>query len=134
MVEVMRRRAAASGVDNLEARVMDMEQLQFADDSFDAVTCRWGYMFCPDAVSALIESRRVLRPGGRLALAVWDLPANNPWLSSFVSAINHVAPSASPPDPKALGPFRLSDRGELEALLGAAGFSRSSIESVPFRF
>lgn len=134
MVEVVRRFAAAAGADNLEARVMDMERLEFPDDSFDAVTCRWGYMFCPDVVGALAESRRVLRPGGRLALAVWDVPAKNAWLTRIVDAINDVAPPATPADPKALGPFRLCDRDELEAFMRAAGFASPEIESVPFSF
>ena len=123
MVEVVRRRAAAAGADNLEACVMDMERLEFADGSFDAVTCRWGYMFCPDVVGALAESRRVLRPGGRLSLAVWDVPAKNAWLTGIVDAINDVAPAATPADPKALGPFRLCDRHELEGFMRAAGFA-----------
>ena len=86
------------------------------------------------AVKALAESRRVLRPGGRLALAVWDLPAKNAWLSAFVAAINEVSPPAAPPDPKALGPFRLCDRDQLEGFLRSAGFSGPSLESVPFSF
>ncbi len=134
MVEVVRRRAAAAGVDNLEAQVMDMERLEFADGSFDAVTCRWGYMFCPDVVGALAESRRVLRTGGRLALSVWDLPAKNPWLTGIVDAINDVAPATTPADPKALGPFRLCARDELEGLMRAAGFASPILESVPFSF
>jgi ubiquinone/menaquinone biosynthesis C-methylase UbiE len=134
MVEVIRRLAAAAGVDNLEARVMDMERLEYPDGSFDAVTCRWGYMFCPDVVGALAESRRVLRPGGRLSLAVWDVPAKNAWLTGIVDAINEVAPPTTPPDPKALGPFRLCDRNELEGMMRAAGFDSPRLESVPFSF
>ncbi len=134
MVEVVRRRAVAAGADNLEARVMDMERLEFADGSFDAVTCRWGYMFCPDIVGALAESRRVLRPGGRLSLAVWDLPEKNPWLTGIIGAINDVAPPATPSDPKAAGPFRLCAQDELEGLMRAAGFASPIFESVPFSF
>jgi len=134
MVNVLRRRIVAGGINNMDAQVMDMESMSLPDASFDAVTCRWGFMFPPDPVKALAESRRVLRPGGRLALAVWDLPAKNAWLSAFVAAINEVSPPAAPPDPKALGPFRLCDRDQLEGFLRSAGFSGPSLESVPFSF
>ncbi len=43
--------------------------------------CRWGYMLMADPAAALAETRRVLRPGGRLALAVWDSIERNPWAS-----------------------------------------------------
>ena len=134
MVEVIRRRATRDGATNVEARVMDMERVEFEDGSFDAVTCRWGYMFCPDVVSALAETRRVLKPGGRAVLAVWDLPAKNPWLATTIGALNEVAPPSAPPDPNALGPFRLSDRARLENDMREAGFATLSLESVSFSF
>jgi SAM-dependent methyltransferase len=134
MVEAVRRRAAADGVDNVEARVMDIEHIDLPDATVDAVTCRWGYMFCPDLRRALDESQRVLRVGGRLSLAVWSLPAANPWLGTFVNVLNQVAPSPTPPDPNALGPFRLADRARLDDLLRSAGFADHSIDTVNFGF
>jgi len=131
MVDVTRRKAQAAGVDNLEARVMDMEEIDFPDASFDAVTCRWGFMFPPDPVKAMAESRRVLRPGGRLVAAVWDVPARNPWLSNIPQAVNQVQP-APPADPDAPGPFRLAEAGRLETLLRQAGFASVEVEQLPF--
>ena len=81
MVEVARRRAEALGVTNVEHRVMDAERLELEDDSVDGVLCRFGYMLMPDPEAAFDETRRVLRPGGRLALAVWRSPERNPWIS-----------------------------------------------------
>ena len=113
---------------------MDIEHIDFPDATVDAVTCRWGYMFCPDLRRALDESRRVLRVGGRLSLAVWSPPAENPWLGTFVNVLNQVAPSPTPPDPHALGPFRLADRARLDDLLRSAGFADHSIDTVNFSF
>lgn len=134
MVEAVRRRAAADGVDNIEARVMDIAHIDLPDAAVDAVTCRWGYMFCPDLRRSLDESRRVLRVGGRLGLAVWSAPTENPWLGAFVNVLNQVAPSSTPPDPDALGPFRLADRARLDDLLRGAGFADHSIDTANFSF
>ncbi len=134
MVEVMQRRCAVDGINNVETRTLDIEQIDFPDGSFDAVTCRWGYMFCPDLARALRESERVLKPGGRLTLAVWSPPDENPWLETFLRVLNQVAPPAAPPDPDALGPFRLSDRAHLDDLLRSTGFADFSIETVSFSF
>jgi len=78
MADVTRRRAQRLGLDNLDAREMDAQALAFADASFDAATCRFGLMFCPEPVRAASEVRRVLKPGARFALAVWDAPEKIP--------------------------------------------------------
>jgi ubiquinone/menaquinone biosynthesis C-methylase UbiE len=134
MLEVVRRRASADGLDNVETQVMDIEHLQFPDGSFDAVTCRWGYMFCPDLAKAFSESRRVLKPDGRLTFAVWGPPAGNPWLGTFVSGLNEISPPPAPPDPDALGPFRLSDRARIEGLLRETGWSDWALDPIDFHF
>ena len=66
MVEVTRRRAREAGLDNVETRVMDLENIEFADGSFDAATCRFGVMFCPEPLRALSEVKRVLKDGAAL--------------------------------------------------------------------
>ena len=65
------RRRIADGVGNLEAQTADMQDLPFADGSFDRVTCRFGIMFAPEPARAFAEVRRVLRPGGKCAFMVW---------------------------------------------------------------
>jgi ubiquinone/menaquinone biosynthesis C-methylase UbiE len=57
----------------LKARlsVMDAEELTFPDESFDFVTCGFGIMFFPDQDRALAQMRRVLKPGGCLAVSTW---------------------------------------------------------------
>jgi ubiquinone/menaquinone biosynthesis C-methylase UbiE len=134
MVEVVKRRAAAEGIPNLETRVMDIERMDLGDESVDAVTCRWGYMFCPDLDAAMAHSKRVLRPGGRLSLAVWSRPEDNPWLGLVVSALDRVAPQSGLADPDALGPFRLSDPRRLTGVLRSVGLADYALEVVGFRF
>ena len=78
MVEVARRHSTGLGLRNVEHRVMDAERIELEDDSVDGVLCRFGYMLVPDPAAACSETRRVLRPGGRLALAVWRGSDRNP--------------------------------------------------------
>jgi SAM-dependent methyltransferase len=130
MVAVTRRKAERLGLDNVEAREMDAQALAFADHSFDAATCRFGLMFCPDPVRAASEIRRVLRPGARFALTAWDLPAKNPFFTVLAGVVAEFMP-VPPPDPTAPGPFRLAAPGELERVLREAGFHDISVESRP---
>jgi ubiquinone/menaquinone biosynthesis C-methylase UbiE len=131
MLAVTERKARALGLDNVELAVMDAEQLRFPDASFDAVTCRFGLMFCPDPARAASEIRRVLRPGGRFAVAVWDEPHKNPFFTTIAKPLASFVPTP-PPDPTAPGVFRLAPPGELEAVLRAGGFSEVRVESLPF--
>ena len=130
MVAVTKRKAEKLGLDNLEAREMDMQALTFPDASFDAATCRFGLMFCPDPVKAASEIRRVLKPQARFATAVWDVPAKNPFFTSIMGALGEFV-TLPPPDPTAPGVFRLAPPGELERVLKAGGFSSVAVEARP---
>jgi SAM-dependent methyltransferase len=79
MLDGARARADALGLHNVEFQRLNAEWIDLPVASVDAVLCRWGYMLMADPSSALSETRRVLRPGGRLALAVWDAAEGNPW-------------------------------------------------------
>ena len=130
MVAVTRRTAQRLGLDNLEVQEMDAQALTFPDESFDAATCRFGLMFCPDPVKAVSEIRRVLKPGARFATAVWDVPAKNPFFTSITGVLAEFVPMPTP-DPTAPGVFRLAPPGELERVLKAGGFSTSTVEPRP---
>jgi uncharacterized protein (DUF924 family)/SAM-dependent methyltransferase len=130
MVEATRRRAARGGVDNLEAREMDAEQIDAPDATFDAVMCRFGLMFCPDPACAAREMHRVLRPGGHFAIAVWDTMEQNPYFSTL-TAIGKYVPMP-PPMPNLPGPFRLSPPGALEGVMREGGFTDVRVESRSF--
>jgi ubiquinone/menaquinone biosynthesis C-methylase UbiE len=133
MVEVGRRRAAELGLRNVEHRVIDAERIELEDDSVDGVLCRWGYMLMVDPAAALAETRRVLRPEGRLALAVWREAPRNPWvaLAGRVLAERGYAP---PPEPGAPGMFTMASDERTRELLEGAGFDVERLEEVPVRF
>jgi ubiquinone/menaquinone biosynthesis C-methylase UbiE len=130
MVEVTQRKMDRLDLHNVDVRQMDAQALVFADNTFDAATCRFGLMFCPDPVRAAAEVRRVLRPGARFALAVWDEPAKNPFFTSLSAVLAQFVP-APPPDPNAPGVFRLAPPGELAHVLKEAGFSHVTVEARP---
>lgn len=95
------------------------ESLPFPDDSFDAVVSQFGLMFFADRRQALREMMRVLVPGGRLAVAVWDSLDNIP---AFASEVELLEQTAGRPAADALrAPFALGDRKELAALFSQAG-------------
>jgi SAM-dependent methyltransferase len=127
MLDGARERATALGLSNVEFRVLNAEWIDEPVASFDAVLCRWGVMLMTDPGAALGEVRRVLRPGGRLALAVWDELEANPWAALAAQELRDRGiggPAGGP------GPFALADRGRLRELLQEAGFDVLAIEAV----
>jgi len=71
--------ARERGLGQIETRAMDGETLDLPDESFDAVLCRLGLMYMPRPVTALKDWRRVLKAGGRVAVAVFSTPDHYPW-------------------------------------------------------
>jgi ubiquinone/menaquinone biosynthesis C-methylase UbiE len=129
MVDAARRRAEELGVSNAEFRSMDAERMDLPDDSVDGVVCRWGYMLMADPAAALRETKRVLRPGGRVAFSVWADPAANPWASVPAGALlEHTG--ATPPDPHAPGIFAMASEVRTRELLAEAGLEPKRMEHV----
>jgi SAM-dependent methyltransferase len=129
MLEVARGRAARFGIDNVEFKRIELGWIDLDTASVDVVLCKWGYMFSIDPEAALREARRVLRPGGRIALAAWDEPVHNAWATIATSALVELG-LTTPPDPDAPGMFILSAPGRLQGLLESAGFVDAVVESV----
>jgi SAM-dependent methyltransferase len=133
MLDAARRRGAELGLENVDYRVMDAERIELDADSVEGVLCRCGYMLMPDPAAALTETRRVLRPGGRLVLAVWGAPERNPFFAPV--AMNLVQRGhIPPPDPEGPGIFSMASEERTRALLEGAGFSEVRVEEVPVRF
>lgn len=123
MVDAARRRLPGA-----EHRVIDMHAVDLPDASADGVVCRWGYMLVPDPALAVRETRRVLRPGGRLAAAVWATAERNPWATAFGRSLVKRE-LLEPPARGEPGMFALGDQERLEALLRTA-FDHVRIEEV----
>jgi SAM-dependent methyltransferase len=130
MLSAAQRRAEALGVRNVRFRQIDAEVMDQPAASLDGVIGRWGYMLMTDAEAALRDTRRVLKPGARLALAAWGDPADNPWTVFPVKELQErglVEPM--PPGP---GQFAWAPEGTTEENLEAAGFVDFVVESLPF--
>lgn len=77
MVDIARENALMRGINNIETLTCDVSDIPFLDNSFDAISCRFGFMFFPDMLLAAKEMHRVLKPGGRIATSVWNVPEKN---------------------------------------------------------
>jgi ubiquinone/menaquinone biosynthesis C-methylase UbiE len=129
MLEVARTRAQALGIRNVEFRQLSLEWIDLPTAEVDKVLCRWGLMLTVDPAAALLETRRVLRPGGRLAMAVWDAPEENPWATIPTRALVELG-HIDPPDRNGPGMFALAVPGRLEEMLADAGFVDPIVEGV----
>jgi SAM-dependent methyltransferase len=133
MIAAARRRAEEVGAKNAEVRVLDAERMDLDTDSSDGILCRWGYMLMTDPTVAFAESRRVLRPGGRVAFSVWAARERNPVLSLATEVLVELG-HVPPPDPEAPGAFAMADPDRIRELVLGAGFAEPEIEEVSFRW
>jgi SAM-dependent methyltransferase len=118
--------AKAAGVTNITFTPMPAEALTLPDAAFDVVLCQFGLMFVASPVTALREMRRVLRPGGKLGVAVWSVPEK---VGIFLLA--RIVMSALPPaDGPACSPMGMGEPGLIEGLVSDAGFREVQSERV----
>jgi len=112
----------------LEFVLMDMEDLRFADHSFDAVASGHGLQFVPDLRRALSEARRVLKPGARMAASVPVDPAK---ASDAQTILERVVSRTLPPAPKARDQFAtrriVEDEESFARIAKQAGFSAAEV-------
>jgi SAM-dependent methyltransferase len=130
MTTIAAARAENRGLHNVTTAVLDLENIDQPDESFDVVVCREGLMFAPDPIRAARELHRVLRPGGRVAIAVWGPRASNPWLGILLDAVSEQLGAPVPP-PGVPGPFSLDDPGRLTDILSQAGLAEVTASEVP---
>jgi SAM-dependent methyltransferase len=130
MTAIAAARAEALGLANVSTRELDLERIAEPDGSYDVVVCREGLMLVPDPSRAAQEIRRVLRPGGRVAVAVWGPRERNPWLSVVFDVASATLGARVPP-PNVPHPFSLDDAGVLAEVLAGAGLSEVAVEEVP---
>jgi ubiquinone/menaquinone biosynthesis C-methylase UbiE len=117
MVAAARRAAARLSLKNVQFDVAFADQLPFPADTFDAVISRFGVMFFPSPVNAACEMLRVLKPGRKLALAVWHWAERNPFHYSVSRVVDRYVDSAPP----AVDAFRFASPGKLGKVLNEAG-------------
>ena len=127
MLDVLRKNAKNEGVDNIETRYADAHSLEFPDKSFDKVTSRFGVMFFVETDRALAEIRRVLKPGGRVALMVWGAPQPGSYFGAAV--MPYMKRLEVKPDPDGPGPMRFAEPGKLVNLMKDAGYKDIKEES-----
>ncbi len=129
ILEYAKQMAQQAGINNLETKVLDGENLTLKDETFDAVVSRVGLIYFPDQQKALKEMLRVLKPGGKVAAIVYSTPEKNKFFSLPVSIIRNRA-KLPPPLPGQPGPFSLGAEGIIEKAFSQAGFKNVKAELV----
>jgi SAM-dependent methyltransferase len=130
MTAIAASRASERGLENVATRPLDLEQIDEPDATYDVVLCREGLMFAPDPGRAAREIGRVLRPGGRFAVAVWGPRDRNPWLAVVFDAVSAQIGTPVPP-PGVPGPFSLADADRLTRLFAEADLVDLSVGDLP---
>jgi ubiquinone/menaquinone biosynthesis C-methylase UbiE len=129
MLAITKENATARGITNIETKACDVCELPFADNSFDAVSCRFGFMFFPDMQLAINEMARVLKPGGRIATSVWNIPEKNFWVTATMGTITRNMDLPQNP-PGAPGMFRCCKPGLMKELFEKAGLKNITEKEV----
>ena len=132
MLATAQRRAEELGIRNVRFKQIDAEtSIDLQAASIDGVLCRWGYMLMADPATALRETRRVLKPGARVALAAWAAPEHNPWsvLPNRELSDRGVGEQSDPSSPHQ---FSWAPDGVVAEQLAAAGFGEHHVETLEF--
>ncbi len=129
MLAFAREKAAARNLRHVEFRCLDGERLDFPRGVFDAVSIRWGLMFMPDPTACLRRAHEALKENGRIAIACWAQPEQNPWASLPMTIIRRHL-NAPPPRPETPGIFAFAAMKRVQETLEQAGFRDISIEAM----
>lgn len=123
---------ARERVPNGDFRSGEMEELPYADASFDVVTGFNALQFADDPLHALQEARRVVKPGGYVAMVTWGRIED----CEFATTVKAVMACLPPPPPQAKGTFALASPGKLEALMEQVGLTIDAHGDVscPFEY
>ncbi len=121
MLAAAAENAKKRGLANMTFQTVDMEQIPFEDARFDRVTSRFGVMFATAPPRAFSEIRRVLKPGGRVAFAVWATAAENPNFT-VINSVLQAHGLLQPPPPAVPTPFTYAEPGSLSAVMREGEF------------
>jgi SAM-dependent methyltransferase len=125
-----RQRIADAGSRHAEVIVADVSSHAFAPNTFDLVFSRFGVMFFSDPQAAFANVRRAMKPGGRLALAVFRATSEGLWPNGPLEAVRHLLPPIPMPGPEEPGPFSWADPTRVHRILEGAGFREVSLTPV----
>lgn len=128
LINRARERACALGAGNLAFDCVDAA-IYRTDAPFDRMVSRFGSMFFPDPAGAFSNLHRCMKAGGRIHLAVWGPPRDNPWMMDIMGVLRRYI-DVPPAVPRAPGPFAFEDTDYLRSILDTAGFSK--VEVVPY--
>jgi ubiquinone/menaquinone biosynthesis C-methylase UbiE len=129
MIDSARRAADRMGFANTQFEVASADHLPFADATFDALVCRFGAMFFASPADDVRELLRVLKPGGKLALAVWGSLQTNPFFHTLQYVVDEFVPPGEPTGPDA---FRFAGPGKLRGILAQAAAASPSERLLKF--
>jgi ubiquinone/menaquinone biosynthesis C-methylase UbiE len=129
MLAILEERLGAAGATNVRTAVMNAQDLDLEDSSFDAGACSFALMLFPDRAKGFGELCRVVRPGGKVAVSGWTGPDRFEAFGLFTSAVQKALPDLPPPpSPPAI--FSLADTDRFKAEMEAAGFRDVQVELV----
>ncbi len=132
MARVAQNKVRDERLDNISFSAMPAEKMEFSDNSFDKLLCRFGVMLFADSLQGLKEMQRVLKPGGQFALAVWSTAETMTTLHWAHSAFKTRLPEESLPAIDKI--TSLGNPGTLEQMLQQAGFHHFSVERKQFNY
>jgi SAM-dependent methyltransferase len=119
LLDIAREQAADAMVE-IDFVEGDAQELPFGDASFDAVVSTFGHMFAPDHARAAAEMKRVLRPGGAIAVACWTPEGS-------IGRMSHTIAELVPPPPGGQPPLMWGTEEHVRELWGEAEFERHEI-------
>ena len=129
MVEIANEHAKHQGISNYKSQACDASNMPFENNYFDHIVCRFGIMFFPDMESSIREMARVMKPGGRLAIAVWAGPELNPFITLMAMTVMEKLKLSKPPA-DAPGIFRCAQPGLTNQLIIHAGLDNTSESNI----
>ncbi|HEY9000320.1 MAG TPA: class I SAM-dependent methyltransferase [Mucilaginibacter sp.] len=129
MLQIAEANAAAKGLKNYSTTPSDVCALLFEDNTFTKISSRMGFMFFPDMQQAANEMYRVLKPGGRVAIAVWSGPEKNFWYTIMASVMSKYIETPQPA-PDAPGMFRCAKPGVMTNIFTQAGFKHVGEQEI----
>ncbi len=129
MLEIARQKANTQHLSNIAFLEADVSNLPFEDETFNAVSCRFGFMFFADMHLAAKQMFRVLKNGGKMATSVWNMPEKNFWVTVIMDAIGRNI-EITPPPVGTPSMFRCAKNGLMEEILTKAGFQNIQIKEA----